>query len=160
MSFDRAIEFVLEQEGGYSNDPRDPGKETRWGISHAAYPDEDIFHLTLERAKSIYLRDYWTPIKADQLPDAVAFVLMDAAVNMGVGTAVKCLQRALGVISDGEVGTQTITYAQAADLKNLLAGFCSERIAIYSSLPTWGTYGRGWTNRAVKAALEAPSAAV
>ena len=58
-SFDEIIEVVLHHEGGYVNDPKDPGGETNYGISKRAYPDVDIKNLTEDGAKDIYRRDYW-----------------------------------------------------------------------------------------------------
>ena len=79
MNFDVAFEKLIGHEGGYVNDARDPGGETKYGISKRAYPDEDIAGLTLERAKQIYRRDYWDAVQAEYLPDAVRFDLFDAA---------------------------------------------------------------------------------
>ena len=53
MTFDEAFDTLIGHEGGYSNDPRDPGGETRYGISKRAYPDVNIATLTLEQAKFI-----------------------------------------------------------------------------------------------------------
>ncbi len=47
---------VFPHEGGYTNDPRDPGGETNWGISKRAYPNLDIKNLAMEEAKRIYKR--------------------------------------------------------------------------------------------------------
>ena len=62
MTFDDAFEALMAHEGGYANDPRDPGGETKYGISKRAYPAVDIRNLTLEAAKAIYKRDYWRPV--------------------------------------------------------------------------------------------------
>ena len=62
------IEVVLKSEGGYVNDPHDPGGETNFGISKRAYPSVDIKHLTKEGAIAIYKKDYWDKIKGDDLP--------------------------------------------------------------------------------------------
>ena len=58
-NFDRAFRFLIGEEGGYVNDPADPGGETKFGISKRAYPQLDIKSLTLDQAKAIYRRDYW-----------------------------------------------------------------------------------------------------
>jgi lysozyme family protein len=57
--FNKAFEDVLGLEGGYVNNPHDPGGETKWGISKKRYPKEDIKNLSVERAKALYKRDYW-----------------------------------------------------------------------------------------------------
>ena len=59
MSFNKIIEKVLEHEGGYVNDPKDLGGETKYGITKRFYPDVDIKNLTKEQAKTIYHTDYW-----------------------------------------------------------------------------------------------------
>ena len=83
-SFDRAINRILAHEGGYVNDRFDPGGETRYGISKRAYPSVDIKNLTRDGAKALYHRDYWQAIQGDELHPAIAFQVMDAAVNHGV----------------------------------------------------------------------------
>ena len=69
MTFEEIIDRVIESEGGYVNDPDDPGGETKYGISKRAYPEIVIKDLTIKQAKQIYYEDYWTPSKADQLSD-------------------------------------------------------------------------------------------
>lgn len=60
-NFTRSIAFVLSVEGGLVNNPADPGGLTKYGISQRSYPDLDIRNLSIEDAKEIYFRDYWTP---------------------------------------------------------------------------------------------------
>jgi len=86
-NFDRAMEFILKWEGLYSNDTRDSGGETKYGISHKAYPMLDIKTLGIEDAKLIYEKDYWKASGADKLDWPMCLVVMDTAVNMGVGRA-------------------------------------------------------------------------
>ena len=92
MSFDQALKFVLEREGGYVNDPLDPGGETKYGISKKSYPNVDIRHLTPELAAVIYQSDYWAPAGCDDLSPDLALVVFDTAVNCGVKRAVEWLQ--------------------------------------------------------------------
>lgn len=84
-NFNKAMEFVLKWEGGYSNNPSDPGGETNYGISKRAHPGEDIANLTVERAKEIYLEEYWIPIGCDEMGSPMDIVAMDIGVNMGLG---------------------------------------------------------------------------
>jgi len=122
----KAVEVVLKHEGGYVNDPRDPGGETKYGISKRSYPSLDIANLTREDAISIYYRDWWQRHGYDRLQDdAVATKLLDMAVNMGPATAHRLLQEALvflgyPVAVDGIFGLQTITAANLADPNRLL----------------------------------------
>lgn len=145
-SFNRAIDRILAHEGGYSNDRLDPGGETKYGISKRAYPNEDIKALTRDKAKVIYRRDYWNAIKGDQLHPAVAFQVMDAAVNHGVSWASKTLQRAAQVTVDGKVGPKTMAAANA-NPRRTIDQFNDYRERFYRKLPTFGRFGRGWLAR-------------
>jgi len=90
--FNRCIGTILQHEGGYVNNPNDPGGETNMGISKRSYPKEDIKNMTIGRAKEIYFRDYWTPCGCENIGDIkLALALFDSAVNCGVGTALKWL---------------------------------------------------------------------
>ena len=147
MTFDEAFEILIGHEGGYVNDKRDPGGETKYGISKRSYPREDIKAMTLERAKAIYLRDFWRPAGCDRIGDALAFDLFDLAVNSSVKTAIKTLQRALGVADDGVIGPVTMRAAAAMSGTRAQARFAGARLAYLADLPTFATFGRGWTRR-------------
>ena len=90
-SWDKSIDFVLSIEGGYVNDPKDPGGETKYGISKRAYSTVDIANLTVEGAKEIYKRDYWDKCSCDDLPLGRDVLVFDTAVNMGVSVAMDFL---------------------------------------------------------------------
>lgn len=145
--FDRAFEHLIGVEGGYVNDPRDPGGETKYGISKRAYPDLDIASLTLDDAKGIYRRDYWEALKCDDLPAAIAVGTFDCGVNQGTGRAARILQQSLGVAADGIIGPQTLAAAKDADAGSAAADMLARRAIHYSGLPTFGRFGRGWMNR-------------
>lgn len=85
MTFDDAFDRLIGHEGGYVNDPADPGGETQWGISKRSYPHLNIRALTRADAKVIYREDFWYRIHAEMLADGVAFQLFDFAVNSGDG---------------------------------------------------------------------------
>lgn len=146
-NFDQAFEKVIGHEGGYSNDKRDPGGETKYGISKRAYPFMDIKGLTLEHAKEIYRQDYWNRLKLDQFPECIRFDLFDAAVNSGVRAAAKMLQKACEVIPDGIIGQQTISAANSMDPEQLDSRLSGQRLLFLTELPTFPTYGRGWVKR-------------
>lgn len=150
MTFDKAFETLIGHEGGYVNDPRDPGGETRYGISKRAYPDVDIANLTLEQAKAIYLRDYWQRARCDELPPAVAFQVFDTAVNSGIGQSIRFLQRAVGVADDGVVGPLTINAVKRLDAESIAARFNGQRLEFMTKLSTWDVFGRGWARRIAK----------
>lgn len=91
-NFNKAIEFVLKWEGGYSNNPADPGGETKFGISKRAYPNLNIASLTKEQAVAIYRKDYWEKCGCDRLEYPLDVIVFDTAVNCGVQRALTWLQ--------------------------------------------------------------------
>lgn len=145
--FDAFIDRVLTHEGGYVNDARDPGGETKFGIAKRSYPNIDIKALTREQAISIYRRDFWDRVQGDKLPRAFAFQVLDAAVNHGIGNAVRWMQRAAGVADDGVIGPMTLAAVSRADPADLVLLFNAERLAFYTKLSTFDAFGRGWINR-------------
>jgi lysozyme family protein len=155
MDFDTAFQRVIGHEGGYVNDPRDPGGETKFGISKRAYPQESIGGLTLTRAKELYRRDYWGPAGCDAVPAGVRYALFDLAVNSGVTAAVKMLQRAAGVTDDGILGPRTIAAASSMPASRLVARLCAERLKLMTDLKNFDTFGRGWTRRVLSILQEA-----
>lgn len=141
------IDRVLGHEGGYVNDPQDPGGETRWGISKRAYPHEDIAHLSRDMAIELYRRDYWLTIRGPELPRAIAFQVLDTAVNHGPETAIRLLQGAAGAEQDGVIGPNTMLALSSMPPLELLARFNSARIYFYTELKKWPRFGRGWAQR-------------
>lgn len=154
MNFDIAFERLIGHEGGYVNDPRDPGGETKYGISKRAYPGEDIAGMTLERARELYRRDYWGPAGCDAVPDVVKFDLFDMAVNSGVKAAIRTLQRTVGTEPDGVLGPVTLQAVQSMNPVRFVARFNGHRLQFMSSLATWPAFGRGWANRIAKNLIE------
>ena len=147
--FDEWVDFVLEREGGLTNDPQDPGGLTNFGVDQRSHPNVDIRNLTRDQAVEIYRTAYWTGTKADQLSDAVAFVYGDIAVNQGAGAAAKLLQQALGVTADGNVGPATIAAAGKADQHALAAELTARRVLRYATTANVDRFGLGWMRRAV-----------
>ena len=149
MNFDQAFEKVIGHEGGYVNHHKDPGGETKYGISKRAYPNVDIKNLTLAQAKQIYKRDYWDKCHGDSLPDDVRFDMFDFAVNAGISAAIRVMQRALNVADDGIWGPRTTAAAKAAAAspQYLDKRFNGFRLKYYTSLKGFDTFGRGWVNR-------------
>ena len=153
MNFDQIFERLIGHEGGYVNDPRDPGGETNWGITkrtaRANGYQGDMRSLTRERAKSIYKAAFWDRAQADQYHPAIGYQLFDAAVNHGIGNAVRMLQRAVGVADDGAIGSVTLAAINSKDVSDVLVLFNAERLEFYTNLSTFATFGRGWSRRVV-----------
>lgn len=159
MTFDEAFARVIGHEGGLSMDRNDRGNwtggavgagqlaGTKYGISSAAYPGEDIPNLTLERARALYRRDYWGPAGCDALPDELKFHVFDMAVNSGVRAAVRALQTAVGEADDGILGPRTLQAVQSMPAQRLLARFNGARLQQLADAVTWPAHGRGWVRR-------------
>jgi lysozyme family protein len=147
LTFDQAFDRLFTSEGGYSNDPRDPGGETNWGISKRAYPTVEIRTLTREEAKAIYLRDFWARIGADSLPSSVVYQVFDFAVNSGIETAVRYLQRAIGAADDGHWGPVSSAIAASLTAPAMILMLNAERLELMTKLSNWPTASRGWARR-------------
>lgn len=154
-SYDEALSRVLSHEGGYTNDPRDPGGPTNFGITLEDYrryikPNataRDVHDMLVGDAKTIYRKHYWDPIRGDDLPAGVDYAVFDYGVNSGIARAAKVLQRLVGVRADGEIGEETIAAAKAADPKTLIKKISDERFAYLRGLSTWDRFGTGWSRR-------------
>jgi len=128
LSFGVDMTFVFKWEGGYVNDPDDPGGETNWGISKRSYPNIGIKQLTRQGAQEIYQRDYWNVINGDSLEPALACAALDTAINMGVSRSKQFL-------------TQTNDWQQFIQLrKNYYTNLVKQK-------PAMGKYLKGWMNR-------------
>ena len=147
MNFDEAFEKLIGHEGGYVNNPADPGGETNYGISRRSYPGEDIKGMTLARAKTIYARDFWGPAGCDALFDAAKFQVFDMAVNSGVTAAIKTVQRAVAATPDGKLGPLTLQAIQSMPPARFVARFNGQRLAYMAGLSHWPAFSRGWALR-------------
>lgn len=154
MTFERAFDHVIGIEGGYVDDDADPGGETKYGISQRAYPDENIASLTLERAKEIYLRDYWEPLHCERMPWPLSMLVFDCGVNQGLNTAARLLQKTLGVEQDGVIGNKTLQRA-ALTGDETCAMFLADRALRYAGTNNFSRFGRGWMKRLFLIAMEA-----
>jgi lysozyme family protein len=147
-SFDIAVEIVLKNEGGYSENPDDPGGCTNFGISQRAYPDLDIKDLTIEQAKEIYLRDYWK--FGGVYNQSIANKVFDSYVNIGEHS-IKIAQECLGIIQDGIYGPQTERAINSMSAIYFLNSYRAGLIDYYQNLvvnnPKLGVFLTGWLNR-------------
>lgn len=155
LDFEAAFQRLLRFEGGFSDHPDDPGGETKFGISKAAFPDVDIKALTMDDAMRLYYDHYWIPSKSGQLHPQHRYIHFDTAVNMGVGRAAHILQYAAQVKQDGIIGPITLNEAWKMNPSKLLRRYAAKRLRDYADLGSFTTFGRGWTRR-VSCILEDP----
>ena len=153
--FDDIIEVVLHNEGGYVNDPKDPGGANNFGIAKRSHPDVDIKNLTKEDAKRIYYQDYWMKNRVPQLPDELKHIYFDMCVNQGRGRAVKILQQAANAKGaelkvDGGLGPKTLSAMKGVELQRVRA----YRVKYYADLvtrkPDLEKFYYGWFRRALE----------
>lgn len=144
--FDRAFEIILGSEGGYVNDPRDSGGETKFGIAKKFYPHLDIKNLTIYQAKEIYKKDYWDKAGCDVMPYGFALCVFDSAVNQGVVTAIKLAQKACNIDDDGIIGSGSKSaFSKATD--DTVQLFMTYRALRYAKTNGFDIYGKGWIKR-------------
>jgi lysozyme family protein len=154
--FDDCLKYVLQSEGGFVNDPRDPGGATNKGITQAVYdayrtlraqPRRSVAHILDDEVAGIYRRQYWNAVHGDELPAGLDYVAFDYAVNSGPGRACRGLQAAVGATEDGKIGMLTLARVAAADHVLTINRMCDARLAFLNTLETWDHFGRGWLSR-------------
>lgn len=160
--FDLALAHVLEMEGGWSDDPHDPGGPTNRGLivsDLAAYRGvnvtpanrprlvSELKTITEETLRDIYHKQYWQPAACPAMPARLAFFHFDAAVNHGLKGAARLLQQALGVTDDGDIGPITLRAANTSNTAECIDRYAERRRARYRSLPHFWRFGRGWLRR-------------
>lgn len=148
-SFDDAFDALIGNEGGYSNNPADPGGETMWGVTarvaRASGYTGPMKDLPRDTAKAIAKKLYWDPLRLDELDARVAFQIFDA--NYNGGHPVIWMQGAAGAKVDGLIGPATIAAVQATDPLRFMLRWNALRLRYLTSLKTFSTFGKGWTNR-------------
>jgi lysozyme family protein len=153
-----AIQYVLINEGGFSDNPNDPGGATNFGILQRDMPDVDIRTITSEQAVAFYLPNYWGKAPyADIASQQVATKLFDMHVNLGIVSAVRIAQRAVGFQDsdvDGIMGPKTVQAINTAATASFLAGVMNLLAAHYKALeaknPKLLEFDRGWMARTNK----------
>ena len=161
-TYDESLSRLLVHEGGYTNNPSDPGGPTNFGITiydarkYAAEFDwikgrspsaADVRAMPLWFAKKVYKAKYWDAQACDELPAGVDYAAFDYGVNSGIGRSKKVLQRAVGVAADGALGAATMRAVAAHDAKEIIEAICDERLRFLQALRTWPVFGRGWGRR-------------
>lgn len=157
MIFDQMFDRLIGNEGGYSNDPKDPGGETNHGVTwptlRAAIAAKivpastTIKTLKREQSKAIYFELFWKRCNADKMIDGVAFQVFDFAVNSSIETAVRKLQVALGVADDGQWGPVSQKACDSASESDVIFRYLAERLDFMRKLKNWPDHGKGWAGR-------------
>lgn len=166
-NFPKSLDAVLVHEGGFVNDPRDPGGATnkgvtigtlkRLGIDVDGDGDSDINDLKALRRvdlEKVYKTFYWDAVKGDLLPSGLDYAVFDFAVNSGPGRAAMKLQGLLGVTMDGDIGPRTLAALAKCNTTALITSYAEARLSFMRILRhpvthalLWATYGRGWERR-------------
>lgn len=153
--FTRCVDLIFRHEGGFVDDPADPGGATNMGITIGTLAAvrgtpvsrEDAENLTRDEARQIYRAHYWNALGCDSLPPGIDLVVFDFGVNAGVSRSAKLLQKLVHVEADGEVGPITVGAARAIDPVHIVNAFSDARMDHYRSLSTWERFRNGWTRR-------------
>jgi lysozyme family protein len=173
-NFEKALLKVLKNEGGYVNDPQDPGGETYKGIARNVWPkwggwqkvdyyksQNKGFEQSLnsdntlqEWVELFYRQCFWDKLKANDINNQdVADSIFDFAVNAGVSTSSSLAQMVVGSPSDGVIGENTLAKINGFDPEHFIAAFTVAKIARYISIikkrPTSQKYLYGWVRRAL-----------
>lgn len=166
-TFTDALDFVLQQEGSFVNDPHDPGGMTNLGVTARVWQQwtqrpatEQVMRaLRQVDVQPLYKADYWGKIAGDKLPIALALCVFDFAVNAGPSRAVKTLQGICGATKDGVPGDGTMRAVQAyitgIGLAKLIERFCDARRDYYRELDGFLRFGKGWLARVDRVEKEA-----
>jgi lysozyme family protein len=161
-NLERVMPHVFRHEGGYVDHPHDPGGATNLGVTLAtlsAWRGRSVAKAELQalgraEATEIYRRQYWLPVRGDELPGGVDYAVFDFAIHSGPRRAAEYLQRAAGVDVDGEIGIHTLSAVGAAEPERLAADLCAARLRFLKRIrnrrtgePLWRHFGRGWQRR-------------
>jgi len=139
INYTQSLQRTLKWEGGYSNNPKDPGGATMRGVTKRVYdafrhrnglPIRDVREISPLEIQAIYQPEYWDAAGCSRLPPGVDLVTFDAAVNSGV-------RRSLSWLQASQTGDYVVTVKR----------FSSKRLGFLHSLRTWRTFGKGWAPR-------------
>jgi hypothetical protein len=164
-NWQKSFEMMLKSEGGYVNNPADPGGMTNLGVTKATWEnwvgrasdENEMRNLTPEKVAPLYKNKFWDMCRCDDLPSGVDYLVFDFAVNAGPGRSAKILQTAVGATPDGGIGPMTLAAVAKYDANELVEKFSQAKEDFYRNLPTFGTFGKGWLNRVADVKLKASS---
>jgi len=154
-NFERIFERMLAHEGGYVDNPKDPGGATNLGVTQKVFNEYlaasgtapySVKMITRQQARAIFNVKYWMAVKGDKLQHGWDYAVVDFAYNSGPGRAVRVLQTVLGLTPDGVIGPKTVAAVFHAP-KEKLAEYNAKRLEFMKTLPHWPTFKNGWTAR-------------
>ena len=152
-NFKECLDLVLKSEGGYVNNPADPGGMTNLGVTKRVWEEwvghsvESLKNLTKDQVAPMYEQKYWRPCYGEVLPRGLDFVVFSMGVNAGPGRSVKLLQSSLGCVPDGVIGPKTRELISSSNGANLISKFSEARREYYKTLKVFPIFGRGWLSR-------------
>jgi lysozyme family protein len=154
-NFTDCLDVVFREEGGYTNDPNDPGGPTNFGITIEDLKEwrghdvtaEDVKTMIKTEAQEIYRSKYWNPMQCGEMPNGIDLEVFDFGVNAGIRTSIRTVQEVVGVTADGSVGPITLGAIKAANPRTVIQTFSQRRLDYYRSCAEWSHFGAGWTNR-------------
>ena len=169
-NFQRALSLVLKHEGGWADNPKDPGGATMRGVTIGTFRQyvkpnatkDDLRKITDQQIATVYRRHYWDKIAGAELPDGIDYAVFDFAVNSGPDRAAKYLQKVVGVPQDGKIGPATIKATKAMLPATVIHELCDERLAFMKRIKSkgkllWDTFGKGWSRRVQEVRAESLS---
>jgi lysozyme family protein len=168
-NMERSIDEVLEHEGGFVNNAKDPGGATNKGITlvnFRRYVDpkgtvDELKKITTEQARTVYEQQFWNAVRGDQLPAGLDHAVNDFGVNSGPATAIKKLQEIVQTDVDGRIGPETLkaidAYIEEHGVAALIDALCDSRLAFMRRIRhrttkalLWDTFGKGWAARVLR----------
>ena len=153
-NFKECLDIVLKSEGGFVNNPADPGGRTNLGVTQRVWEDfvghpvseADMRALTPEKVAPLYEQRYWRPTYCEVLPRGLSLLVFSMGINAGPGRSVKLLQSCLGCVADGVIGPKTMELIKSANVADLIQRFSEARRHYYESLNK-PMFIKGWLNR-------------
>ena len=153
--FTESLQEVLREEGGFVNNPRDPGGMTNLGVTRRAYEawlgrsvsEAEMRSLTPAKVAPFYREMYWDKCRCDELPAGLSLLVFDCAVNQGVGAASRLLQTAAGSAADGVLGPKTMAIVKVQSPRDLVHELAFQRALRYMTTGGIEFFGKGWAKR-------------
>ena len=161
-NFAKSLALVLKHEGGWSDNPKDPGGATMKGVTLTNFrryvkpnaTKDDLRKITNEQIATVYRRFYWDAVSGNELPDGVDYAVFDFGVNSGPSRAIKYLQAVVGAAEDGRIGPATMAAVRAKMHAGIINQLCDDRLAFMKRIRhketgalLWTTFGKGWSSR-------------